>query len=296
VSGTALLAPITTGDIQSGEDAATRTFAPGAAAICDGVVYHGRTRPAAHSFTHPVSMVWVDPDRPEELFDRHPLWSSRRIAPVRFRRRDYGLPGSDEPLSAGVRRELAAVLGREPTGAVRMLTQARSFGWLFNPITLYLAWDGPATVDGDVGPVGVVAEVTNTPWKQRHRYAAALSLGPADTAARTATFPKELHVSPFLGSDLHYELDVRGDSARLEVAIDVLEDGRPDLEPILRTSLVLRRRPPTPRNLTRALLAQPFPTHRVSARIHREAARLWRKGVPFVRHPGREERSSSAAE
>jgi uncharacterized protein len=239
-------------------------------------------------------MVWIDPDRPGELFGRHPLWSARRRAPVRFRRRDYGPPGSGEPLSQGVRRELAGALGREPTGPVRMLTQPRTFGWLFNPITLYLAWDdgvgdgadgdGPVG-DGPVGdgPVGVVAEVTNTPWKERHRYAATLSAG----TSATATFDKELHVSPFLGSDLRYVLALQGDPSRLDVTIDVLERDRTDLEPVLRTALALQRAAPTRRALTRAMLRQPLPTHRVSARIHREAARLWLERVPFVRHPGR---------
>jgi DUF1365 family protein len=269
-----------------GPSLAGGALAPGRAAICSGTVFHRRTRPAVHSFTHPVSMVWIDPDRPGDLFGAHPLWSARRPAPVRYRRGDYGLPGTTEALSSAVRRAIARSLGREPTGEVRMLTQPRTCGWLFNPITLYLAWDdGTGRV---AGPVGVVAEVTNTPWKERHWYPVALSPGmPA-----TATFAKELHVSPFLGPDLRYAVAIHGGASRIEVAIDVIELDQPAHEPVLRTALALERAVPTRRALTRAMLGRPLPTHRVSARIHREAARLWRRGVPVVPHPDRNRAST----
>lgn len=262
-------------------------FSPASPSICEGVVHHRRTRPAVHEFSQPVSMVWIDPDRPGELFDRHPLWSARRPAPYRFRRRDYGPIGDATPLAVGVRRALAESLGGEPRGPVRMLTQPRTMGWLFNPITLYFAWDDAAD-----DPVGVVAEVTNTPWKERHRYAVPLSGG----SPSLAEFDKELHVSPFLGAPLRYRLAVGACAGRLDVSIDVLDAQQRSLPPVLQTSLQLELQPADRRALTGAMLRHPFPTHRVSARIHREALHLWRKGVPFVAHPRRGAKAPPALE
>ena len=103
------------------------------------------------------------PDDPAALCPHHPLWSATRMSPARFRRRDYG-DARTGSLGERVRDELAPLLGRRPAGEVRMLTQVRRWGWLFNPITVYLVWDADPQL-----PVGAVLEVTNTPWKERHR-------------------------------------------------------------------------------------------------------------------------------
>ena len=101
----------------------------------------------------------------------HPLWSHRHPAPARFRASDYG-DGTTVGLGDQVRDAVGDVLGRRPDGPIRMLTQVRRWGWLFNPITVYVAWNL-----GTDGPVALVLEVTNTPWKERHRYAAAAVQG-----------------------------------------------------------------------------------------------------------------------
>lgn len=213
---------------------------PGPPAICPGTVMHHRFAPADHRFTYPVTHVWIDPDHPEALFGAHPLWSSRRPAPVRFRRRDY-LDGGDAPLGPAVRRALVPALGREPTGPLRMLTQPRTWGWLFNPITIHLAWDAPAgDTGGDPpGPVAALLEVTNTPWKERHLYPVALQAADDGAERYEATFDKTLHVSPFLDEDHRYHLTVAsapgrarpGATApaerRVVVTLDVLAGGSP---------------------------------------------------------------------
>lgn len=261
---------------------------PGAAALCPGTVRHRRTRPQVHAFEEPVAYVWLDPDRPDEITDRHPLWSSRRPAPVRFRRRDYGPPDDASSLGDQVRTELERVTGRRPDGPVRMLTQLRTWGWLFNPITVYVAWDR----DDPDRPVGAVLEVTSTPWKQRVRYATALET--AVDGALTATVDKVMHVSPFLDEDAVYDLRILNGGRpgsgpdSLRIAIDVRPgDGseQPPADPILCTALEVDRVPATRRAMTRRL--RRFPTHRVSIGIHREAARLWAKRVPFVPHPSK---------
>ena len=141
---------------------------PGVPAVCAGHVAHRRLLPEVHEFRYPVSYVWLDPDAPGDLCRHHPLWSATHPSPARFRSLDYG-DGSTVSLGDQVRDELCHALGRRPAGQVRMLTQLRRWGWLFNPITLYVAWDSD-----DVTPAGAVLEVTNTPWKERHRYAVAL--------------------------------------------------------------------------------------------------------------------------
>ena len=297
----------------------------GGPAVCSGVVLHHRHRPTEHRFTYPVSLVWLDPDDPDPLFAQHPLWSARRTAPVRFRRRDY-FDGGRGAIGPALRDLVGDALGQRPEGAVRMLTQPRTWGWLFNPITIYLLWAGGSTLSADGAtatpgsggaerdPVAAVLEVTNTPWKERHRYVVGLVRRTSTRgSALEAAFAKSLHVSPFLDEDYRYRLrlaerDGRGGARRLTVDLDVIPPAssgrlcdnriqRPDVnggdvetptgEPVLTTRLVVHRYRPSRRVMTNALIRTPLPTHRVSFGIHRQAAALWRKGVPFVAHPRR---------
>jgi uncharacterized protein len=226
--------------------------------------------------------VWLDPDAPGDLCRRHPLWSATRPAPARFRVDDYG-DGSNRSLGDQVRDQLHPVTGRRPDGQIRMLTQLRRWGWLFNPITLYVAWNAGADM-----PVGAVLEVTNTPWKERHHYAVELrSADRADgNASRlTARVRKVLHVSPFLDEYFDYVIGLSAgrDNDLLDLTIDV---ARPATDRVvLTTRLELERRPATRRSLGQSLLHNVAPTHRVSAGIHAQALRLWAKRVPFVAHP-----------
>lgn len=250
---------------------------PGPPALGDGMVFHRRATPAEHQFTNEVSQVWIDPDRPQDLCGLHPAWSHRHPAPARFRRSDYGL-SPDGSLGDSVRRDLSTALGREISGPVRMLTQIRRWGWLFNPITVFFVWDDS---DGSASqrPVGAVLEVTNTPWHDRRRYPIPLA---ADNGVLTATFEKELHVSPFLGMDYRYEFSVLDRDDRVSLDIDVVD---PNNQTVVHTALRLDRTPATREILGRSLREAGFPTHRVSAGIHTQALTLWRKGVRFVPHP-----------
>jgi DUF1365 family protein len=147
---------------------------------------------------------------------------------------------------------------------------------LFNPITLLLAWDTDTSL-----PVAAVLEVTNTPWKERHRYAVALQ--PDDRGALTARVTKALHVSPFLDEAFEYVVRVTDDDDHFGLAINVVRPGSD--QPVLTTALQVVRTPASRTALARSLATRVVPTQRVSFGIHAQAARLWAKRVPIVVHP-----------
>src|SRR5690606_27766907 len=111
------------------------------------------------------------------LFDRHWLWSARRPAPAWFRRADFhGDPAL--PLDEAVRDLVRTRTGVRPDGPIRLLTHLRYFGYSFNPVSLYYCFDR-----GGENVETIVAEITNTPWKERHAYVL-----PAHTAVERGSF------------------------------------------------------------------------------------------------------------
>jgi uncharacterized protein len=252
-----------------------------ASALYEGKVWHRRTTPAEHRFTRPLSMTYLDLSEIDEVMAMHPLWSTGR-SPVSFRRSDYLAP-HDLPLDDAVRRCVAEALGATPTGPIRMLSHLRTLGWCFNPISLYWCFDPSGTrVDA------LVAEVSNTPWHERHAYVVPAD---GDGSVIEAELTKALHVSPFLGMDHRYRLRAEAPGDRLAVRISVLEGTGAT---VLDTGMSLRRRPMVRREMSRVLVRHALQTQRVSAAIHVEAAKLWRKRVPIHRHPGKATERSAA--
>jgi uncharacterized protein len=248
----------------------------GNSALYTGWVRHRRFTPVENSFRYRLYMTYLDLAELPELFDPFWFWSARRPAPVRFRRSDY-LGAADVPLDEAVRRLVAERTGTRPEGPIRLLTHLRHFGWCFNPVSFYYCFapDGKRLES-------IVAEITNTPWDERHAYvlpvAGAERQGPAAWRFR---FGKVFHVSPFMPMDMQYDwrMGLPGDTLNVH-----MENWR-DSQPTFDATLTLRRQPITSGSLARTLAAFPLLTARVSALIYWQAARLALKRTPFFTHP-----------
>jgi DUF1365 family protein len=242
-------------------------------AIYEGVVTHRRhptplTANVEHAFEHPLTMALLYLDELDEFFDQHPLWSNRHPSPVAFRRRDY-LGDPSIPLDAAVRDVALDHLGRRPTGPIAMLGQLRTWGWLFNPITLYYCFDDDgAAIDA------VVLEVTSTPWHERRVYV-------VDARVEAHRFAKEMHVSPFMGMDHDYVMNWSTPGERLSVHLG----NRHGEDRLFDAVLTLRRRGSSRSELSRMVWRGALQTYGVSADIYRQAWRLFRKKATF--HPRR---------
>jgi hypothetical protein len=234
-----------------------------------GRVRHRRLEPVAHAFSYRLFMTYLDLDELPRLFDDRWLWSARGFAPAWFRREDY-LGDPEVPLAEAVKDLVEERLGRRPAGPVRLLTHLRYLGYAFNPLSLYHCFEP----DGET-VAATVAEVTSTPWRERHAYV----VGPG----RRHEVRKALHVSPFMGMDQRYRWRLTEPGARLGVHMESVEAGRV----VFDATLALRREEITGRSLARALVRFPFMTGRVIAAIYLQALRLRLKGARFHPHPRR---------
>ena len=102
---------------------------------------HHRRTPVDHRFTYRIAMVYLDLSEVAEVCRPHPLWSDGGRNAVAFRR--CGLPGRPlrPPRRCRARPGGGRRTGVRPAGPVAMLSQLRTWGWLFNPITPYYCFD-----------------------------------------------------------------------------------------------------------------------------------------------------------
>ena len=242
-------------------------------AIYEGQVFHRRLEPRPHDFRYRIFMMYLDLEELPDLFRGRWLWSASHPALAWFRRADY-LGSPKTSLREAVLDRVESELGRRPVGAVRVLTHLRTIGYVFNPVSFYYCFDERGELDA------IAAEITNTPWRERHTYVldARRSAGPGELSWR---FRKDFHVSPFHGMDLDYQWRFNTPGERLDVHMSSLEAGRP----VFHAGIECHRREITGRSLSLVLLRHPLLTARIHAAIYWQAARLFLKGAPFHTHP-----------
>jgi DUF1365 family protein len=246
-----------------------------ASAIYRGWMRHRRHAPHAHAFRYPIAQLLLDLDELPRLFERRWLWSVGRRNVVEFRRSDY-LGAPDQPLADAVRARITEALGRAPAGPIRLLTHPRYAGHVFNPVSFYYCYaaDG-STLDS------IVAEITNTPWKERHAYVLPVTHADARGRALCWTFDKQFHVSPFMPMDCEYRWRFTAPGDDLHVHMQVWRGGACQFD----ADLVMQRHPLTGRGLAGVLLRYPLMTLKVVVAIHWQALRLWLKRNPVHDHP-----------
>jgi hypothetical protein len=221
-------------------------------------------------------MLYLDLDELPRLFDGHALWSAQRPALAWFRRADY-LGDPAIPLRDAVEQLVRERTGLVLDGPIRLLTHVRILGHCFNPVSFYYCFDHAGE-----RVRAIVAEVTNTPWGERHAYV--LAVQEQQPPVMRGEFEKALHVSPLMGMDHRYDWRLTQPAERLSVHIESALAGG---EPVFDATLSLRRRPFTSAQLRRVLLRYPLPTLRLTARIYTHALRLRLRGANWHPHPDR---------
>jgi DUF1365 family protein len=162
-------------------------------------IRHTRRKPFRRSFAHRSQMWLVDLDAVPD----HGVLG-------RFEARDH-LGDPHSAIKANVESFLALNGVETDGGRILMAANARAMGYCFNPISVFWCHRH----NGDLA--GVVVEVHNT-YGDRHAY---LVHPDAQGRARTS---KQMYVSPFHGTDGHYELAVPAPGERLHVSVTLHSD------------------------------------------------------------------------
>jgi DUF1365 family protein len=184
------------------------------------------------------------------------------------------------PLRDGIEALLAGE-GIAAPAAIRLVTNLRTLGYVFNPVSFFCCYDAGGAL------TCVVAEVNNT-YGGRLRYV----LGPAqrlpDKRGRIGfRHVRELFVSPFLHGPASYELwvDAAIDPPELKIDMTVEQDGKH----VFVARLEGRRAALSDRVLLAAAVRFPMMSAQVIGLIHWQALKLRLAGVPY-RRPGGDHR------
>lgn len=230
-----------------------------------GQVRHRRFTPIKHAFNYPVFMPLIDLDELSTLAARVRGFRLGKWGFAAFHHADYFAGESDT--KAACLDKLYALTGERITGKVYALCQLRYLGVYFSPVNLYYIYDT------DNQWRYVLAEVSNTPWGEKHFYAI--------PAGKRWQHDKAFHVSPFNPIEQRYHWRLKPLGERVHVH---LEAHRNDRE--FDATLGMKRRPFTTQTLNKLLIRTPIETVKVLIGIYWQALKLWIKGAPFYPHPG----------
>ena len=222
-------------------------------------IRHSRVERVRHGFEYRHVMWLVD-------VDDLPVAPRGLRSIVSFRADDhFGDP------QVGIRANVDSFLAEHGVdasgGRVLLLTNPRSFGYTFNPLSVFWCY-GP---EGDL--LGVVAEVHNT-YGGRHCY----FVRPG--ASGDAQVDKAFYVSPFFDVDGRYDMRLGEPDEELDVAITLRRGA--DRHPAFTATLRGQRAPHPVQSVVGAALRHPFGGRRVIARIRLQGILLWLRRVPIV--------------
>ena len=237
-------------------------------AICTGVVNHERFKPTQHAFEYGIAMMWLNLDEVNHLAHTVKGFSNTARAAFEFRRSDY-LGDPTLPLKQAVIARMNELNKAKVslTGDIFLLGQARHYGLYFSPVNFYFLRH---KVSGQF--THMLAEVSNTPWNERHHYLVDLK-EQSDTE-------KAFHVSPFNPIDMTYKWHIGEPDETFTLIMDCFS-AKKDFS----AGFKLNRLPMNSDTLGYVMRRTPSMTIKTVLGIYWQALKLWIKRTPVYSHP-----------
>lgn len=249
-----------------------------------GNISHRRFTPKTHGFNYALYMLALDTNEMEKQQSPSKLFGFSNFHPLRFVEKDYlkSEPGSLNQRIKNKVTELAKncdgavdIDGDIDISRIMMLVQVRCFGVYFSPANFYFCYDQHEKC------THMLAEVSNTPWNERHYYL--IDLQNTDEKISEKSF----QVSPFMNLNMSYFWQVKPPSHDSEkVAINIenkrenLQSGKMDT--LFNVSLILHKKEFSQKSLLGVWCQLPVMTIKIVFSIYWQALKLFIKGIPFI--------------
>ena len=151
---------------------------------------------------------------------------------------------------------------------ILMLAAPRSFGYVFNPLSVYYC----VTSSGEIR--FAILEIHNT-YGERHAH-----LLYPDTKG-DAGVEKQFYVSPFFEVRGRYEVKLRLDESKIVSVVNLFQDEKL----VFSATFAGAPRPATLSNRIKAAIRTPFSNFQTTARIRLHGVYLWARRLPVVKRP-----------
>ncbi len=250
-------------------------------------VMHHRVQPQEHWFLYKIFQFYLDLDEVDLLSDQLRWMSRNKWNLFSFRDSDHlqlGAPvcagwkpaahnaGGTPALHMPTKDHILAYLQQNgmnlENGKIFLLTNLRTLGYVFNPVSFYFCFHA------DGSPACAVAEIGNT-YREMKPFFFGRETRSEKTFQREET--KYFYVSPFLDLDtkLDFQLQIPDDTLRIR--INDSKQGKT----VLFSALTGRKVPLTDARLLQYSLRFPLITLKIISAIHWQAFRLYLKGIPY---------------
>ncbi|MBI1269557.1 DUF1365 family protein [bacterium] len=230
-------------------------------------IWHSRQKPKPHKFVHKHFMLYLDLGEVSALAERLKFFSTRDSCLYSFKEADY-LPGYEGPSLEKKIRNFAALHQITGIEKIKVLTNVRTGGYIFNPVTFFFCFDR------DGRRIGCIVEVGNT-FKEKKLYA----LKAEGEARLVDRQKKQFYVSPFTELDQDFVFDIEVPGQSFKMTINTLQAE----EPVVMAGFWGKREELTDKSLLAMTLRYPLAPLRVIALIHLHALLLWLKRTPYHR-------------
>jgi len=234
-------------------------------AIYSGKIMHARFLPKKHRFSYNINLFWLDLNKLNETASKLSWFSTKKFAPIQFRRSDF-LGDPKQVLQHSVLDKMSELAGKPLSGNIFLLSPLRTFGLYFSPVNLYYLQDTLGHYSH------LLAEVSNTPWNEKHCYLVDL--------AEQKDSQKVFHVSPFNPIDMQYKWKIAQPAQKLTLSLACHQESKHFV-----ANLNLSRQELNSRNLKRVVVKIPFMTIKTVVGIYWQALKLFIKGMPIYSHP-----------
>ncbi len=237
-------------------------------------VMHHRLEPVKNRFVYKVYFFHLDLDEVDTLHSTLTLFSHNRFNLFSFRDSDhlsFGKPTLKENIVEYLRKN-----GIELNqGKIFLVTNLRTFGYIFNPVSFYYCFDEAGK------PVCVIPEVGNT-FGEMKPYL----LRDADRNENgfRKVVDKYFYVSPFIELDSTFDFNLKIPGEKIHIAIDDYKNGKK----IFISAVSGIKKELTDLRLAWYTVRFPFLTLQIIIKIHWQALKLYRKKLPYLKktdHP-----------
>lgn len=232
-------------------------------------VFHKRVSPVEYAFTSRIFMWMLDLDEVDSLVKANRFLSHNRFNLYSFRDEDHLYLGHPT-LRENVEAYLSSEGVSEKPARICLLTNLRTMGYVFNPVSFYFCEDS----DGQA--LAVIVEVHNTFGELKPFL---LTKEDLQKNRFQKKYPKLFYISPF--SDLDQKLEIKVELPGNKLALYVNNYEKGDEKPFFRSSLTGNAVKLNNRSLLAYSLRFPLITLKVITLIHWHALKLYLKKVPF---------------